>query len=740
MRSLPKMPVALALCLCALLCCLPALRPAAAQATEPSRITLNILSDLYYLPLSLSGGKAQETGQALRLSAESAPAVEEALATVLQNRPEALILTGDLTNNGEPESAAALAKQLEKVEQAGVPVYVINGDCDVHDGGLSPSAFRRIFRAFGYDGADHAAYYQPLDTPDGSAVQGGLSYAVTPKEGIRLLMIDAESYAGGSAPGGAISDGLMDWILQQVRQAKQNGETLIAGMHRPVLPHKTGSTTPAFTGVAGSSDEIAQQFADAGLTYLFSGHMYETDVASYTSPAGNWLMEMATGSPVTYGAPIRSAVVEGAKITLSAESVTRITWKGQRIDYQAHLKEQLFSKTAFADYAMRFLDSELKLWESAGLKAGIEHAAGISNLNSTLRSMLQALLKAPVTLDLGGKLSLGSLTIRLESADHIVIESSASFLLPALSISISQQLLPMINDLFTQISAQWLAKDADGMSPLRREIRALLEQLCASVLCETPEGKPFTLNDLLTDMMTTHAIGRETADATIAALLEQLNPSLTNALLSEQVIPAIGAIGQKMLDGLKLDTGYLTEHAGALWKPALSLLASMRVGTLTKLMGFSVETSLRGTLLEEKISQLGAAAAGLASAFYVDTEGVDDQVNGPGVQYVAGSSVSLTGTAASTGAESSAEEAAAATSRQPAPSSSQSAPSASCKSAAPKTSEQSPLETAPPSSASVQGATTPAAAQPAVPLDPALLSAMLFMAAAAFAISDYRRW
>ncbi len=738
MRPLPKTPIALALCLCALLCCLPALRPARAEAAESAQITLNVLSDLYYLPLSLSGGKSGETGQALRLSAESAPAVEEALSTVIQNHPEALILTGDLTNNGEQESAAALAKQLEKVEQAGIPVYVINGDCDVHDGGLSPSAFRSIFRRFGYDGADQAAYYQPLDTQDSDAVPGGLSYAVSPKEGVRLLMIDAESYNGGSSKDGAISDGLMDWILQQVNQARQNGETVVAGMHRPVLPHKSGSAS-TLTGVINNSSKTAQQLADAGLTYLFSGHMYETDVASYTSPAGSWLMEMATGSLVTYGAPIRTAVVEGSKITLSTESVKHITWRGKRIDYQAYLKKQLFSGTAFADYAMRFLDSELTLLESTGLRAGIERAAGISDLGDILCSMIQSALKAPITLDLGGKINFGSLTIRLEGADHIVIESSASFLLPPLSISISQQLIPMIDDLFDQINTQWLARDADGVSPLRMEIRSLLEQLCGSVLCETQAGEPFTLNDLLADMMAVHAMGREAPGATAAALLEQLNPSLTNALLSEQVLPALGALGQKMLDNLKLNTDYLAEHANALWKPALSLLSSMHAGTLMKLMGFSVEDSLRGALTEEKITRIGAAAAGFVSGFYMDTEGIDDQVDGAGVQYISGSGVSYAVGASSTGTESTAQEDAATVSQQAAPSGSHPVSTSSTARAIAVPNGQNLGESASPS-ASSQRAAAPTASRPAAPSDSAALPAILFMAAAAFAISDYRRW
>lgn len=166
-------------------------------------------------------------------------------------------------------------------------------------------------------------------------------------------MIDSEAYAQG-AGGGIISNRLMKWILQQADKARQNGETLIAGMHRPLLAHQSSAVSASFSGTIQNSAETARQFANAGLSYFFTGHMHETDVAKYTSPEGNWLLDMETGSLVTYGAPIRTATVEGGQITLQSESIKEITWQGQRINYQEHLRQSLFSETAFASYAMRF--------------------------------------------------------------------------------------------------------------------------------------------------------------------------------------------------------------------------------------------------------------------------------------------------------------------------------------------------------------------------------------------------
>ena len=113
------------------------------------------------------------------------------LAEVIGQKPEALILTGDLTFNGELLSHAALAEKLRAVEAAGVPVYVLPGNHDLDNPNaaafsgesyrLVPSAsaedFRRIYADFGFDEALGL---------DGDS----LSYSARLNDGTRLLMLD----------------------------------------------------------------------------------------------------------------------------------------------------------------------------------------------------------------------------------------------------------------------------------------------------------------------------------------------------------------------------------------------------------------------------------------------------------------------------------------------------------------------------------------------------------------------
>ena len=49
---------------------------------------------------------------------------------VIKQKPDGLILSGDLTFNGEKKSHEELAEKFKKVEKSGVPVMVIPGNHD----------------------------------------------------------------------------------------------------------------------------------------------------------------------------------------------------------------------------------------------------------------------------------------------------------------------------------------------------------------------------------------------------------------------------------------------------------------------------------------------------------------------------------------------------------------------------------------------------------------------------------
>ena len=55
------------------------------------------------------------------------------LEEVIARKPQALILSGDLTLEGEQLSHEALAKKLKRVEDSGISVFVITGNHDINN-------------------------------------------------------------------------------------------------------------------------------------------------------------------------------------------------------------------------------------------------------------------------------------------------------------------------------------------------------------------------------------------------------------------------------------------------------------------------------------------------------------------------------------------------------------------------------------------------------------------------------
>ena len=46
-------------------------------------------------------------------------------------------------------------------------------------------------------------------------------------------------------------------------------------------------------------DRLAQEYADAGMSVMFTGHMHAVDIAAKTTDAGNTIYDIETGSGLT---------------------------------------------------------------------------------------------------------------------------------------------------------------------------------------------------------------------------------------------------------------------------------------------------------------------------------------------------------------------------------------------------------------------------------------------------------
>ena len=213
------------------------LTPACGRAKAPAEYRVALATDLHYLsPALRDGGEMFQKVIAVgdgKVTEYCDEVTDAFLAEVLRLGPEALILTGDLSYNGERESHLALAEKLEAVEAAGVPVLVLPGNHDLYRScyaflgeeaeavpSVTAEEFREIYAAFGFDEA------LALD-PD------SLSYAAPLNDSARVLMLDANTLHN---PCG-LSDKTLAWVEEQLRAADKAGQQVLVACHQNLFRH-----------------------------------------------------------------------------------------------------------------------------------------------------------------------------------------------------------------------------------------------------------------------------------------------------------------------------------------------------------------------------------------------------------------------------------------------------------------------------------------------------------------------
>lgn len=337
------------------------LKPAEPETNHASvfptdELTLWIVSDIHYLsPELYDDGEAFQfiektaAGKDLHHSKEVMTAFTE---QVKQDQPDGLIVSGDLTMNGEKLSAEELADFFQQMTEIGTHVYVIPGNHDINNGWarkfvgteqehisqIAPTAFTKLFAASGYN---EASAKDPRS----------LSYKVALSPAIDLLMIDSNTYpmeASTSAPatGGYIKEDTYDWLFEQLRESADNGKIVIPILHHNLFAHNR-YVTKGF--VLDDDQRLIDMLLERDVRVAFSGHIHAQDIVTEVFDEQK-LTEIVNGSfditPNGYG------VIKLSKDSLTYErraldvnhwaQVTNQT-DPELLDY-SHYLDQLFFK------------------------------------------------------------------------------------------------------------------------------------------------------------------------------------------------------------------------------------------------------------------------------------------------------------------------------------------------------------------------------------------------------------
>lgn len=255
-------------------------------AVGAQTVRVAVSSDLHVLAASL-----QDDGPAYRRYAASGAGrdilhTEDLLDAwerdLAADPPDWLLITGDLTNNGERESHRSLAVRLARIASRGTSVLVIPGNHDVanpwsrafRDDRQLPAEtvtaheFASIYREFGYGRAS-------------SRDRGSLSYTV---EAGRLwfLMLDTNRYQDNAASGQPVTGGrltpqTLEWIRDRASAARKAGARILVGQHHNLFDH---SEVIARGFTIDNAGVVAEIYRQEGLRLVLSGHIHIQDAVS----------------------------------------------------------------------------------------------------------------------------------------------------------------------------------------------------------------------------------------------------------------------------------------------------------------------------------------------------------------------------------------------------------------------------------------------------------------------------
>lgn len=319
-----------------------------------------VITDLHYLSPSLSDEgesftfiKETSAGKELDYPAQR---MEALIWQIEKERPKLLLVSGDLTLNGEKQSAVELADYFQQIEQFGTQVYVIPGNHDISNGWarkfvgedqektdqILPEDFQSIFSDMGYQDA------YTLD-------ENSLSYAVQPYTDLILLMLDTNVYFQTEGKGAPPSNGRLEketltWVESVFEDAKKSGATVLPVLHHNLLEHND-FMTKGFT--LDNNEEVKALFLKYDIPVVLTGHTHVQDIAHEE----NTLYDITT-----------------AAFSVMTPSIGKVTFDNNQVSYekQAVDMEAWASETNQTDNNLsNYTDYAINLFVEDGINMGL---------------------------------------------------------------------------------------------------------------------------------------------------------------------------------------------------------------------------------------------------------------------------------------------------------------------------------------------------------------------------------
>lgn len=312
------------------------------KLNNSGHIKIAVVPDIHYMdPAHLKDGA--QTGTAFQFDRSfnhyslvefSAPIFDQIISELLLEKPDIVLLTGDLAKEGEAHNHTQVMNKLQMLSDAGIKVYMVPGHTDINNpnskeyiGNTSsslPSVTREqfidIYGNFGFNNAISK------DVQEGTGILNSLSYITEPMPGLRILCIDNANYPPYYTPNyrrGRIRQETMQWIKVQMEEAKKNNITVLGLMHHNLIKHFDRQTEITPTALIDNWEAHADSLANWGLKIMFTGHNHANDITVRDRPGGT-IYDIQTGTIVSSTSPYRLCILKNKELSISTNYITSI--------------------------------------------------------------------------------------------------------------------------------------------------------------------------------------------------------------------------------------------------------------------------------------------------------------------------------------------------------------------------------------------------------------------------------
>lgn len=330
-----------------------------AEGNLSEQVTLAVATDLHYLAPELTDQgtffqKFIENGDG-KVVQYSEEVTEAFVEQIIDEKPSVVILSGDITFNGEKQSHIRLVEKLQRIEDAGIPVLVMPGNHDMYSSNaasfhedsytfvesVSAEEFAEIYQEFGFGEAI-------------SRDENSLSYIAEITPSFRVLMLDINTM---DSPG-TIKSATFAWAEQQLKQAKEDGARVVTVSHQNVLQH---NSLFSYGYLMGKNDFVQELYEEYDVICNLSGHIH----MQHITESENGLPEIVTSSMIVSPNQYGVLKVKGTAADYHTVQVDVAAWAKE------NGKDNL---QGFSDYSYTFM------WDTAYRQA-MNSLEGSENAN-----------------------------------------------------------------------------------------------------------------------------------------------------------------------------------------------------------------------------------------------------------------------------------------------------------------------------------------------------------------------